>query len=372
MSTTANVSILVDIGNSETRAHIAYMGNNITVTLPNRFYELKPNYVIPEEYRNNDSRVFCSDGVYIANGEIVDMEFPGGFAPIGLRDKASQITSKYSIILLIMSAISEISGNLNLKPAAINWVFNIAVLLPPFEQASGKEKMIELISSITEVSSVSPVRYSVPIAIKDIKVLPEGVVAFSTAMFKLDNGEIVPNEDNEKFKKGYCIVLDIGAGTTDMVVVKDGKFMLSTKETFKKGGNFVASTCRTLIRRKYNVSPSNMKEIIETGVYNHGNDSVIVDDLLDEAKQDYAEKVLQDIMTYLEEKDIPVAELKGVLTVGGGSLPTMRDGKVVSEPMSIPLVNLLKQFSPSIEQIETGVNPRYANLEGLRIMATAW
>ena len=52
MSTTANVSILVDIGNSETRAHIAYMGNNITVTLPNRFYELKPNYVIPEEYRN--------------------------------------------------------------------------------------------------------------------------------------------------------------------------------------------------------------------------------------------------------------------------------------------------------------------------------
>ena len=378
--TTASVTILVDLGNSETRAELVYMGKNITITVPNRFYELKPNYLIPEEYRNDDSIVFCNDGIYLANGELVSIEFPKrGLAPIGFSDKSSQITSKYSIILLMIKAINKISGDIGVKASDINWVFNIAVLLPPFEQdkrtndqPSGKEAMIDLIRSITQINSVSPVKYSVPVAIKEIKVLPEGVVAFTAAMFKLEDGKININSDNQKYKQGYCIVLDIGAGTTDMVVVRDGKFIMSTKETFRKGGNLVESTCRTLIRRKYNVSPSDMKEIIETGVYHHANDTLIVDDLLDEAKKDYAENVLQDIIAYLGEKDIPVQELRGVLTVGGGSLPTMRNGVVVSEPMSAPLVALLKQFSPSIEQIKLDSNPRYANLDGLHIMSTAW
>lgn len=378
--TTANVTILVDLGNSETRADIMYMGKSTTVNVPNRFCDLRGNYVIPEEYRNNDSIVFCNDGVYLANGELVTMEFPKrGFIPIGLRNKSEQITSKYSIILLMIKAINMISGDIGVKPGDVNWVFNIAVLLPPFEQdkrsndqPSGKEAMTDLIRSITQISSVSPVKYNVPVAIKEIKVLPEGVVAFTAAMFNEDGGNISVNTNNEKYKQGYCIVLDIGAGTTDMVIVRDGKFVMSTKETFRKGGNMVESACKTLIRRKYNVSPSDMKEIVETGVYKHGNESLIVDDLLEEAKRNYAESVLQDIIAYLGEKDIPVQELKGVLTVGGGSLPTMRDNVVVCEPMSQPLIELLKQFSPSIEQIKIDVNPRYANLRGLHIMSTAW
>lgn len=378
--TTANVQLLVDLGNSETRAIVTYMGKSKRIIASNRFCELGANYVIPEEYRNNNTIAFCNDSIYFANGELVETEFPNkGVVPTGLQDKSVQATSKYSIILLMIKAVNLLSGDMGVRPADINWVFSVAVLLPPFEQdkrntdlTSGKELMTDLIRSITQITCVSPVKYSIPIAIKDIKILPEGVVAFTAAMFDKKDGSIVANVENEKYKKGYCIVIDIGAGTTDCVIVKDGRIIMATKETIKKGGNLVKRTCRTLIRRKYNATPSSMDEIIETGVYQHGNDTLVVDDLLEEAKKDYAEKVLQDIIAYLEEKDVPVEELRGVLTVGGGSLPTVRHGVVVSKPMSEPLVELLKQFSPSIERINLNVNPRYANLEGLSILATGW
>ena len=366
----ATVTCLIDLGNSETRVDIGYMGKYRRVILPNRYHELQPNYVIPEEYRNNKTIVMQNDGVYIANGELVDYEFAtSGFTPVGIKDKSSQVTSKYGVILSIMKAIDIVCEGMNLKPANVNWQFNIAVLLPPFEQIDGKDDMTSMIKSIKVINSIAPVQYSVPIEIKDIKVLPEGVVAFTSAMFHIEGDNVVPTVENEKFKKGYSIVLDIGAGTTDLVLVKDGRIIMNTKESFTKGGNFVISTCRTLMRHRFKSTPTveSMKDVIEQGVYYCGNDVAIVDDLLESARKSYAEAILKNILEYLDEKAVPVNELKGVLTVGGGSLPTVRDGEIVCQSMAQPLIEMLRQFSPSIESIHID-EPRYANLQGLRIV----
>ena len=60
-------------------------------------------------------------------------------------------------------------------------------------------------------------------------------------------------------------------------------------------------------------------------------------------------------------------EVKGVLVVGGGSLPSIRDGKVVSPAMSDVLINYFKELSPNIALMNTeGKNPRLLNIEGLQ------
>ena len=65
-------------------------------------------------------------------------------------------------------------------------------------------------------------------------------------------------------------------------------------------------------------------------------------------------------------------ELKGLLVIGGGAIAAERDGKVVSESLAYPLCENIKQMATSVELVHLTVNPRFANIEGLRIMSTMW
>lgn len=371
----ANVTLLVDLGNSETRAEIVFNGKSVKVEIPNAYYELEENYVIPEEYRNDDSTVFVCSGEYIANGEIVSHEFAKyEMRPTGIMTKSEQITSKYSIIMVMTKAIALISGNLGTIPTDINWVFDIACLLPPDEQSSkdGVNNMKNLISEIIDIQCVSPINYKVPISIKDIKIFPEGVVAYTAAMFTMKDGKAVANADNLKYRQGYTLVMDIGAGTTDFAMVFNGKFVAKSKATIKTGGNFVERSCKRAIMKKFGNAPTDMSEIIEKGVYTRGNERIIMDDVLISAKKKFAAELNKEIIEYLEVTQIPVHELKGLLVIGGGAIATERDGKVISESLAHPLCENIRSMAKSVELIKMDVNPRFANIEGLHIMSTMW
>lgn len=371
----ANVTLLVDLGNSETRAEIVFNGKSVKAEIPNSYCELHENYTIPEDYRNDDSTVFVCDGEYIANGEIVAHEFVRHeMRPTGLKHKSEQITSKYSIIMVMTRAIALISGNLGSIPTDINWVFDIACLLPPDEQSSKDDvgKMKDMISEITEVHCASPINYKVPVSIKDVRIFPEGVVAYTAAMFTMKDGKAVANADNLKYRQGYTLVMDIGAGTTDLAMVFNGKFVAASKTTIKTGGNYVEKTCKKEIRRKFGNAPTDMTEIIEKGVYTRGNERIIMDDVLIRAKKDFAAELNKEIIEYLEVTQIPVHELKGLLVIGGGAIATERDGKVISESLAYPLCENIKSMAKSVELIKTDINPRFANIEGLHIMSTMW
>lgn len=371
----ANVILLVDLGNSETRTEIVYNGKSVKLEIPNAYCELHENYVIPEDYRNDDSTVFVSGGDYIANGELVSHEFSTrSMKPTGLMHKSEQITSKYSIIMVMIKAIALISGSLGTIPSDINWVFDIACLLPPDEQSNKDDvsEMKGMISEITEIQSVSPINYKVPVSIKDIRIFPEGVVAYTAAMFSMRDGKAVANVDNLKYRQGYTLVMDIGAGTTDLAMVFNGKFVAASKTTIKTGGNYVEKTCKKEIRRKFGNAPTDMTEIIEKGVYTRGNERIIMDDVLIRAKKDFAAELNKEIIEYLEVTQIPVHELKGLLVIGGGAIATVRDGKIISESLAYPLCENIKNMAKSVELIKIDVNPRFANIEGLHIMSTMW
>ena len=369
-----NVTLLIDLGNSETRAEVVFNGKSVKMQIPNSYCELQENYVIPEDYRNDDSHVFGCAGEYIANGEIVAHEFENrSMRPTGLKHKSEQITSKYSIMMVMIKAIALISGNISTIPTDINWVFDIACLLPPDEQSNKDDvnSMKSMISEINEIQCVSPINYKVPVSIKEIRIFPEGVVAYTAAMFSMRDGRAVANAENLKYRQGYTLVMDIGAGTTDLAMVFNGKFVAASKATIKIGGNYVEKSCKREIRHKFGNAPTDMTEVIEKGVYTRGNERIIMDDVLILAKKNFAASLNKEIIEYLEVTQIPVHELKGLLVIGGGAIATERDGKVISESLAYPLCENIRSMAKSVELIRIA-NPRFANIEGLHIMSTMW
>ena len=92
-----------------------------------------------------------------------------------------------------------------------------------------------------------------------------------------------------------------------------------------------------------------------------------VSHLVTSAKDMYSKLLMTHIQSYLERMSISMREVKGILVIGGGSLPSTRDGKVVSPAMSDVLISYFKNLSPNISLMNTdGKNPRLLNIEGLQ------
>ena len=80
----------------------------------------------------------------------------------------------------------------------------------------------------------------------------------------------------------------------------------------------------------------------------------------------YSKMLMTHITSYLERMMISMREVKGLLVCGGGSLPSVKDGKVVSPAMSDVLINYFKDLSPNISLVNIGnKNPRLLNIQGL-------
>lgn len=368
----ANVRVLADLGNSETRAYIIVNGKAKEIKLSNRFAVMEENAKVQPEYNNVNSTVFMFNDDYIANGEIVDMEYISScMRPVAFKRKTDQIVSLYSLNLILIKAVNMVSGQLGVRPIDVEWHFNISVLIPPTEHDLMREKMEKQVRKINSLTACTPVTYkNLPISLDGVKVMPESLVAFTSAMFRENiDGKLEVVNENKKFQKGYIFIMDIGAGTTDVAMVKNSKFMLSTKQSFDKGGNRVENDCKRLIFAEYGFTPSDMSSVITKGILEDGNEVHDVSKLLDKAKDMYAKNIMNDIRSYLENLAIPVREIRGLLLVGGGTMSTMRDGVEVSKPMSAPILELFKDLSPSIELVSlNGISPREANIEGLRLM----
>lgn len=366
-----NAKILVDLGNSETRVGVEVQGNYRTLVLSNGFYAFLEDMQISRDYNNHESTIFQYQGQYYAWGEIVRNEFSGStLRPAAYTRKCEQLTSYLSFNLIFIKVIDMISNDLGKSPKDINWDFQVGVLVPPLEHQSSADNMKDLVTSITSVSCVTPSKYTIPIKISSVSVYPEGLVAYTAAMFDIVGDKRVLVPENKKFKQGYVLIMDIGAGTTDVALVKDGKFVSSTKNTFNKGGNFVAEKCRPLIQSKYGFRPSDISEVVKRGILLDGAVEHDVSDILTQAKEQYVQVISALIREYIEGLDISMREIKGILMIGGGTLPIVRDNEIVSPSLSGYLIKFLKEVAPNVEQVSLhGVDPRMANLQGLHIMS---
>lgn len=380
-----NAGLLIDFGNSETRVIVISGTNTFKFTMSNKFAELPAGYRISHKYANPKSTIFGLNGSYFANGFIVEREFTGvEIRPSALQYKVDQLVTDLSLNLAVIKALDLLAKAYNMPIKSLDVTFNVSVLLPPLDHEVNEGRMSDKIKSLTKVTSLIPQQHDAEFKIGDTIVSSEAVAAFFGAFFieeglqtSTQNGDItirdngqnvklVEVDNNSKFSSGYVLVLDIGAGTSDVALFQDMELVERSKDTFKRGGNTVESIIKNELKKKFGFTPTSMKRVISEGILEEGNDVHDVAEIVTIAKNTYSKSLMEDLRSYLERIMIDMPVIKGLLVAGGGSLASIRDGIVVSPAMSEVLMGYLKTLAPRMEPLDvSGKDLRDLNIEGL-------
>ena len=388
--------LLLDFGNSATRVIVISGNKKYRFDMSNRFAGLPTGYQINNKYANGASTVFLANNMYYANGQIVDREFSGtALRPSSLQSKTEQLTTELSIHLAIIKALSILSQAYNVPVSTLDVTFTVSALLPPLDHEMNEERLADLFRKVTEVKAVLPAHLEANVKIEPaVNVYSEAVAAFFGAFYfeqnvvenpqnegkSLEKGDVlvldsgahivleeVPN--NKKFSQGYVLVLDIGAGTTDIALFLDMELIESSKDTFNRGGNTVKSIVSNEIRKKhgYAPTPQMMEDIIRTGRLAESGETHDVAPIVTSAKEQYSKATMEDIRQYLERMSVALPIVKGLLVAGGGALATIdENGNEVSPAMAEVLIQYLKTLAPRLEALDTkGKNLRELNIDGL-------
>lgn len=360
--------LVIDLGNSETRMTLIAGKKDTTITLSNRFAVLPALYTIPKEYKNGKTNIICVNSAYYANGALADREFLDELIrPTAVEKKTEQLVTELSLNLIFVKALTLLAEGRAVPISEINASFNVSILLPPLEHDVKLEEMVNILKGIKEVNAILPVELKNTIEISNVQVIPEGLAAFFGVNYEEIDGELVEVEENKKFSSGYVLIIDIGAGTTDILLIRDNELVLNSKNTFDKGGNTVESNLRLALKKQYGFAPKNLTDVVKTCILPEGLTMHHVENLVTAAKDAYAKVLVTELRDYFEGMAISLKEIGGVLVVGGGSLQSVRDGVVVSPAMSEVLITYLQNLATNITVMEIKEkNPRLLNIEGLK------
>lgn len=385
------VGVLLDIGNSETRVRVKYKplkglpnaheAVERTFALSNHYAALLSTYEVSADYMNTATVLLNVGGIRIAHGELVEREFIGSYEfPSGKNDKSAEPITNWTVQLALLKVLYLLADEWGISVDEVDVAFNIFCLVPPDEHAYNKEGMIKLISEIDEVIECVPVGddknyrdVTHEIICKDIQVFPEGIAAFMGIRVNIDGNKLIPNKDVERFMKGYVLVLDIGAGTTDLAIMQDGVLKADSRQSITDAGNHIVSVlmrnikANPALRGKLTVGLNNLESVMQTATICEG-DGVITADCakeLNEAKEDLANALSFQIKQYANAQQV-MNMLKGILVVGGANAVAMRDGETVSPALAEFLIPKVRGYSENAELIPiTNRDPRYLNLDGL-------
>ena len=386
------VGVLLDIGNSETRVRVKYkplkgLGAEytpveMTFALTNHFYGLESSYQISADYMNRATTLLDIGGVRIAHGELVEREFVGSYEfPTGKVDKSAEPITQWSIQLALLETIYRLAEEWGIPASSVDVAFNIYCLVPPEEHQYNREAMSNLIAAIDVIKTLVPqadgsgyLCESHEIICNDIQIYPEGISAFYGIRVNIQNGvKMSVNKDVEKYMKGYALVIDIGAGTTDLAIMQDGILKADSRLSINDAGNHIISALlrniktNPKLRGRLMLGIRNVKSVMEEAIINEGDGLLTEDciDALNAAKEELAASLANQIKTWANSMPI-ISMVKGILVVGGANIAAYRNGKLVSPAMDTFLIPKIRQFADLAELIPiNNRDPRYLNLDGL-------
>ena len=364
--------LILDLGNSETRGTVLFGKNEATgryneasFELSNRFATVKPDYMPPSDYSEETSTIFQINakigenpvtGVY-ANGEVQLREFnTSPIRPYAMDKKYESITTVLSFevaMLQAMRALMSITRVTDYKQLAVDW--SVFILLPPGDLKYGKSLMEDAVLSVKRVECAYP-DVDFDTRVKRVVVLPEGYCAFMALLF--DKGCVVRPE-YQYLAEETTLVIDIGAGTTDILIMKDKRIIESTMTTFEKGGNNVTQGVKRELRVKHGIK-LNETDIIRgtvTGIIKDGAKEVDICDIINDVKDSVASSIITDIQDFFEETEFPIRSISRLLVCGGGSVSSEDD---IAENQNIKAISesiiaRLKRLSPNVELIDIPV-----------------
>lgn len=392
--------LVVDLGNSSTKGCVLFGKNANTglfrkrrFDIPNVFAPVQADYQVAAEYDSATSTILSVDtelnGVPVkglfCNGEVQMKERPlTTIKPSATSKKFDLVSTVLSYRLAFLFACKEIMDMQRIsdwKQLDVSWT--VVTLLPPGDLEIGQSKIKDIVMDIKSVDATFP-EVSVPIKVDDVKVLPEGYCAYTAVVY--DEGRVF--REDYKFLAGETVIIyDIGAGTTDCLIMQDNKLIQNSKYTVQQGGNNVFQLVRKKLQLKgLDLSDDDIRNGVIKGYVKDGAKQIDIVDIVNESKDEIAQKIISAFQDFLELTDIRVRSVGYVLICGGGSMQDSDCEGIV--PLSDKVVDNFKMMSPNAELIEIPehevtktnedgepyktserINPRELNLIGASILA---
>lgn len=380
-------TLVVDLGNSETRVS-TYFGKTQrghvrkrTTELSNMFGRFKDNQTYDnimanKEYSDDNSRVFKMNDEVYCTGLMQEAEFSSSvLRPSGRVKKYAAIESKLAICNAFCQGYEDIAYWTQADISSIDVDWNVTVLLPADDIDVGAKKMAGLVRGISEIEFVMP-NFTKELCIKKVSIMPEGYSAFLGTVF----------ESSGVIRKGYegvveqgvkTLIVDIGAGTTDLSIVDGIRLITSSKFSETIGGNNVSSKLSHLLKQREipRVSISKIVEASETGILKIGVKQYDIHDELNSAKESVADELVNMIKDYQDYTGIQIGDISYILVCGGGSVFNENDERMT--PITDYIIRFLKRLSDGLELLdlpiveEDGkiikVSPRLLNVMGAGI-----
>lgn len=347
--------LVVDFGNSSTKCSVMFGRDHQTGKYRERCFELSnvfapigKDYVVSPDYSDATSTIISVDS------HVNDMNIVGNFCNGELQErerpletiKPSAFDRKYKLEATVLSlrmaflyaykALMNIQRVSDVSQIDVDW--NVVTLLPPGDIDVGREPMTELIKEIKYVDAVFP-RMRMNIKINNVYVLPEGFCAYAAVVY--DKGQIY-RRGYEYLKNETVMVFDIGAGTTDCMLIKNNKLVQDSKHTVNQGGINVHQLVRRELRLQgIEVDVNSLTQGIIKGYIKDGAKDVSIIDIVNKAKSIVAGKIVSDFQDYLATVDIAMRSVGYVLVSGGGSMSDESCPEII--PLSKSLTALLKK-----------------------------
>lgn len=379
--------LVVDLGNSETRVKTLYgktaKGNprsRLTI-LDNRYSSIPEEkidmYLGGDSYTDENSVVFKTEnGLYYCNGDLCNIEMSQtSFRPSALEKKYESSVTKLTLINAIRQGIEDVAIFSNCDAESINVDWEIYLLLPPEDLESGARLLADMAKEIKSIDFIMP-KIKKDVKVSRVLVYPEGMCAFFGVVFQR-KGVIRPDykyliENNES-----TVIFDIGAGTTDIVMVKGSQVIQSSRFTKEVGGNNVHRLVQRSLRNKGISLPDEVvRDGVNSGFVKSGSRTIDISEEIAEAKKAVSTQLVDAVQEFFESSMISIRTIANILVCGGGAEnPTNED----IEPISNYIVNYMRRLSPDIQLIELPttivdgeekkVSPRLLNIIGAGILA---
>lgn len=380
-------TLIVDLGNSETRvktyfgrtqkgnrrSKLSYISNVFsTIEREDDLQRALGN----SEYNGNNSKVFSVNGIKYCNGMIQDSEFNAtSFRPTAQDKKYTSLSTKLSMYCAFMRGYEDISRwtQTDIESLSVDW--NVTVLLPAGDLDLGAEKLADMIKNLGSLNFEMP-NVKKDLNILRVNVLPEGFAALLGVMFQ-SYGKLRPGYEQIADKNTYTLIIDIGAGTTDISVAKGGKVISNSRKSVEVGGNNVQVAVKKMLSKKglNRIKDTWFREACETGILRVGVNRLEIFDEINSAKSMVAVKLVNAIKEFLEENTVDIMDVSYLLVCGGGAV--VNEGITELEPIANYITKYLAEISMGIELIDMPdyeddgeilqVSPRLLNIIGASI-----
>lgn len=380
-------TLIVDLGNSETRvktyfgrtqkgnrrSKLSYISNVFsTIEREDDLQRALGN----SEYNGNNSKVFSVNGIKYCNGMIQDSEFNAtSFRPTAQDKKYTSLSTKLSMYCAFMRGYEDISRwtQTDIESLSVEW--NVTVLLPAGDLDLGAEKLADIIKNLGSLNFEMP-NVKKDLNILRVNVLPEGFAALLGVMFQ-SYGKLRPGYEQIADKDTYTLIIDIGAGTTDISVAKGGKVISNSRKSVEVGGNNVQVAVKKMLSKKglNRIKDTWFREACETGILRVGVNRLEIFDEINSAKSMVAVKLVNAIKEFLEENTVDIMDVSYLLVCGGGAV--VNEGITELEPIANYITKYLAEISMGIELIDMPdyeddgeilqVSPRLLNIIGASI-----